>query len=133
MWNHIRGPPYTGQSGNRPELFSGGFQSQYILESQLAALMCKSFMNYLSFFLLYVKLNNPIQFLLFFRAFSSIFTDAISAVSFVTLVTKIPLIQNEVQQRVATFLCIGLFVTVYSLLLRIFRIKNGGYPFKLLF
>ncbi|RKO85603.1 hypothetical protein BDK51DRAFT_12119, partial [Blyttiomyces helicus] len=53
------------------------------------------------------------------------------AVVFIALVVKVPKISDPVAQRTATYICIGCFVMLYSALLRLFRFKNGAYPFKL--
>ena len=43
MWNSIRGPPMVGrQRDGQPELFAPGQQSQYVVESQIIAVICKS-------------------------------------------------------------------------------------------
>ncbi|ROT37034.1 dolichyl-diphosphooligosaccharide-protein glycotransferase, partial [Sodiomyces alkalinus F11] len=56
---------------------------------------------------------------------------AILAFCAISLTVKVPRIGNPKQQQVAVLAWgIGLFV-VYSLLLSVFRIKNGGYPFSL--
>ncbi|KAI8847519.1 hypothetical protein BC829DRAFT_238153 [Chytridium lagenaria] len=39
MWNQIRGAPYTGAKDGKPQLVAGGFQSQYVLESQIAGIL----------------------------------------------------------------------------------------------
>ena len=41
MWNHIRGPPYAGQSNGKPEIFAPGFSSQYVGETQAIGMLCK--------------------------------------------------------------------------------------------
>jgi len=37
------------------------------------------------------------------------------------------------KQRIGVYLWLGLLVVVFSLLMKLFKIKNGGYPFRLLF
>ncbi|KAI9095533.1 hypothetical protein DFS34DRAFT_179678 [Phlyctochytrium arcticum] len=98
MWNSIRGPPYTGVRDNRPEIISPGFQSQFVLESQIVGLLY-----------------------------------AVTSITFVALVTKTPTIADPGNQRLAVFGLVCLFMVLYSVLLRIFRAKNGAYPFKMLF
>jgi oligosaccharyltransferase complex subunit gamma len=40
MWNRIRGAPYSGKTDDgRPELFAGGQQSQYQIETQIISLI----------------------------------------------------------------------------------------------
>jgi oligosaccharyltransferase complex subunit gamma len=52
------------------------------------------------------------------------------AVSFVALVKKPVQIKNETMQSMVVFLLMGFLVVLYSFLLRIFKVKQGGYPFK---
>lgn len=55
------------------------------------------------------------------------------AFSFILLSVKVPQIEGEGLKRVATYVSLALFVGFYSLLLRMFNIKQGGaYPFKML-
>ncbi|KAI8818143.1 uncharacterized protein EV422DRAFT_191710 [Fimicolochytrium jonesii] len=58
---------------------------------------------------------------------------AACSISFVALVTRIPTISHPASQRSAAYACAAGFVIVYSLALRLFRAKNGSYPYKLLF
>ncbi|KAI8052504.1 hypothetical protein BDF22DRAFT_688795 [Syncephalis plumigaleata] len=51
----------------------------------------------------------------------------------VSLVTRVPAIKNSMLQNIAALVWTIILVVIYSLLLRLFRVKNGGYPFKLLF
>ncbi|KAJ3067011.1 oligosaccharyl transferase subunit ost3/OST6 [Podochytrium sp. JEL0797] len=55
------------------------------------------------------------------------------SVFFVLLYTQVPKIQSPAAQRTATFVLAALFIVSYSALLRVFKFKNGGYPFTLLF
>lgn len=43
MWNQIRHPPWTGVKDGKPEVFAGGFQNQYGLETQIVMLLCGCF------------------------------------------------------------------------------------------
>ncbi|KAJ3264569.1 oligosaccharyl transferase subunit ost3/OST6 [Chytriomyces hyalinus] len=96
MWNQIRGAPFIGGNQGKPEFFAGGFQNQFVIESQIVGLLY----------------------------------GAIS-VFFVILYTQVPRIQNPAAQKTATFIVATLFVVTYSLLLKVFKFKNGGYPFAL--
>ncbi|TPX64832.1 hypothetical protein SpCBS45565_g05588 [Spizellomyces sp. 'palustris'] len=58
---------------------------------------------------------------------------AAAAVMFVALVTKTPGISDPAMQRTAVLGFVFGFIVLYSFLLRFFRLKNGSYPFKLLF
>ncbi|KAI3642380.1 hypothetical protein MP228_011935 [Amoeboaphelidium protococcarum] len=44
---------------------------------------------------------------------------------------RVPLIKDASQQRLAVYILLGVFFFLYSALMAIFRMKNGGYPFKL--
>ena len=97
MWNRIRGAPYAGRSQDgRPELFAGGSQSQYQIETQIVSLVY-----------------------------------AVLAVCMVVMIKHVPKIQNVSTQRLAVYVGMGVFLSVYSWLISIFSFKNGGYPFKL--
>lgn len=62
----------------------------------------------------------------------SLTTDAVLGASVVVLSVFIPAQSSPIKQRVGTLLWIALLVVVYSMLIRLFKMKNGGYPFKLL-
>ncbi|KAJ3039898.1 oligosaccharyl transferase subunit ost3/OST6 [Rhizophlyctis rosea] len=98
MWNTIRNPQYNGVKNGGVELFQPGFQSQYIIESQIIGLLY-----------------------------------AATAVVIVALITKVPTIQDPLKQRTAVYVGILAFLTLWSLTMRCFRFKNGGYPYKLFF
>ncbi|KAI9593742.1 hypothetical protein BDF19DRAFT_446754 [Syncephalis fuscata] len=51
----------------------------------------------------------------------------------VSLVTRVPNMKDTTLQSVVNLVWVVLLVIIYSLLLRLFRVKNRGYPFKLLF
>ncbi|KAI9336565.1 hypothetical protein BDR26DRAFT_864803 [Obelidium mucronatum] len=96
MWNQIRGPPFMGNDNGQPQVFAGGFQNQYVVESQIVGIIY-----------------------------------GLVSVWFVLLYTQVPKIQNLTTQRTAAFTLAILFIMTYSLLLRVFKFKNGGYPFTL--
>ncbi|CEG71674.1 hypothetical protein RMATCC62417_07371 [Rhizopus microsporus] len=52
--------------------------------------------------------------------------------SVLALIKMVPHFEEKSRQRFAVFLWIGCFVFIFSILLALFKIKNGGYPFKLL-
>lgn len=56
---------------------------------------------------------------------------ALIAVSFIALVTRVPTVKNETAQRIGVWACMGVFLGLLSVLLNVFKIKNGGYPFKI--
>lgn len=49
----------------------------------------------------------------------------------ISLGLKVPRIANPKTQSIAVIIWAGTMFVVYSFLLSIFRIKNGGYPFYL--
>ena len=50
---------------------------------------------------------------------------------FVMLITVVPYIADPRIQRYAVYFFVTAFLFLYSVLLKVFRTKNGGYPFKL--
>lgn len=43
MWNQIRGAPYSGVgAGGKVEYFAGGFQNQFVAETQIVSCICES-------------------------------------------------------------------------------------------
>ncbi|WWC89728.1 uncharacterized protein L201_004653 [Kwoniella dendrophila CBS 6074] len=55
------------------------------------------------------------------------------AFSIVALTILIPAQSSPVKQRIGVYLWLGMLIIVFSLLIKLFRMKNGGYPFSLLF
>ncbi|KAI8802940.1 hypothetical protein BJ742DRAFT_910172, partial [Cladochytrium replicatum] len=95
MWNQIRGAPYTGARDGKPELIAPGFQNQFVIESQIVAVLY-----------------------------------AITSVMLIGLVSRAPKIQSLDRQRFVIYLFLAGFLIVYSIIMRIFRQKNGGYPYR---
>lgn len=58
-------------------------------------------------------------------------TDGVLAFATISLALKVPRIANAKAQKVAVFIWGGIILGMYSFLLSVFRIKNGGYPFWL--
>ncbi|KAG6900883.1 hypothetical protein C0993_010001 [Termitomyces sp. T159_Od127] len=54
------------------------------------------------------------------------------SLSFLMLVMVVPYQTSPSRQRIQVYLWTGVFVVVYSVLVSLFRVKNRGYPFKLL-
>lgn len=48
-----------------------------------------------------------------------------------TLAFTVPKLDDPIRQRVAVYVWLGAYLTISSMLLNIFRMKNGSYPFKL--
>lgn len=55
---------------------------------------------------------------------------ALIALSFIALITRVPGVKSENGQRMAAYGAMGAFLTGISILLSLFKIKNGSYPFK---
>lgn len=55
--------------------------------------------------------------------------DGILSFAVIALALKVPRMSDPKSQQVAVFLWGGVLFVVYSFLLSVFRIKNGGYPF----
>ncbi|OCF55997.1 oligosaccharyltransferase complex subunit gamma [Kwoniella mangroviensis CBS 10435] len=53
--------------------------------------------------------------------------------SIIALTVLIPAQSSPIKQRVGVYLWLGMLIIVFSLLIKLFRMKNGGYPFALLF
>ncbi|KLT43845.1 putative dolichyl-diphosphooligosaccharide-protein glycotransferase [Cutaneotrichosporon oleaginosum] len=54
------------------------------------------------------------------------------ALTVVVLSVFIPAQSSPAKQRVGTYLWLALLIVLFSLLIRLFKLKNGGYPFGLL-
>ncbi|GAB7365978.1 hypothetical protein MBLNU230_g7305t1 [Neophaeotheca triangularis] len=97
MFNHIRKVPYVAADGKGGvSYFSGGFQNQFGLETQIVAAMY----GVLSF-------------------------------ATISLALKVPRMTNPRSQQIAVFVWGAVLLGMYSFLLSVFRLKNGGYPFWL--
>ncbi|CED83070.1 Oligosaccharyltransferase, gamma subunit [Phaffia rhodozyma] len=55
------------------------------------------------------------------------------AFAIVALSNLVPSTRDPGRQRIGVFLWSGVLIVLFSLLMSIFRLKNGGYPFRLLF
>lgn len=58
-------------------------------------------------------------------------TDGVLSFCVISLAVKVPRIADSRTQQVAVFVWGVVLFLMYSFLLSIFRIKNGGYPFSL--
>ncbi|KAI9740945.1 MAG: oligosaccharyl transferase subunit ost3/OST6 [Claussenomyces sp. TS43310] len=112
MFNHIRRVPYVAGDGRGGvSYFAGGFSNQYGLETQIIAAICKSIA----------------------QDGGNVLTRSDGLLSFATisLALKVPRISDPRTQQIAVIVWGGVIFAVYSFLLSVFRIKNGGYPFWL--
>jgi len=57
--------------------------------------------------------------------------DGVLSFAAIALIIKVPRIADPKAQGVAVLAWSGVLFLMYSFLLSIFRIKNGGYPFSL--
>ena len=60
-----------------------------------------------------------------------VYADSILAFATITLAVKVPRIADAKTQQVAVLAWAAVVFLVYSFLLSVFRVKNGGYPFYL--
>lgn len=119
MFNHIRKVPYVAGDGKGGvSYFAGGFSNQYGLETQIVAAMCTFETRHTlrSAFTRCSQLTNP---------------DGLLSFATISLALKVPRIADARTQQVAVLVWGGIIFAMYSFLLSVFRIKNGGYPFWL--
>jgi oligosaccharyltransferase complex subunit gamma len=58
-------------------------------------------------------------------------TDGVLAFCAISLAIKVPRMTDARSQQVSVFVWGIVLFVVYSFLLSVFRVKNGGYPFSL--
>lgn len=58
-------------------------------------------------------------------------TDGLLSFSTIALALKVPRMADPKRQQVAVLVWSSVILGMYSFLLSVFRIKNGGYPFWL--
>lgn len=114
MFNRIRKVPYVAGDGRGGiSYFAGGFQNQYGLETQIVAFMCK------------LSGLSPSCFLILMRL------DGVLSFATISLAIKAPRTRDPKIQQLMVIVWGAVLVLMYSFLLSVFRVKNGGYPFKL--
>jgi len=59
------------------------------------------------------------------------YLDALLSFSTIALALKVPRIRDPKTQQVAVIIWSSVILGVYSFLMSVFRVKNGGYPFWL--
>jgi oligosaccharyltransferase complex subunit gamma len=108
MYNTIRHTPYMQGDGRGGfNYIAGGFQNQFGVETHIIAGLCMMF-----------SLNKLI-------------IDGLLAFTTMALVLKAPAIRDPTNQSIVIWIWTGGILIIYSFLIFIFRIKNGGYPFRL--
>lgn len=117
MFNHIRKVPYVaGDANGKVTYFANGFQYQFGLETQIVAAMC---------------MFSPPSISYFYLLLTDIGADGILAFATISLALKVPRMTDARAQQIAVFVWGGVILGMYSFLLSVFRVKNGGYPFWL--
>lgn len=114
MFNQIRKVPYVAGDGRGGiSYWASGFQSQFGLETQIVAFMCK-------------HSDRP-------GDIASLLTTLDGVLSFATisLAVKAPRTRDPKIQQLIVIVWGSVLVLMYSFLLSIFKVKNPGYPFKL--
>jgi oligosaccharyltransferase complex subunit gamma len=116
MFNHIRKVPYVAGDGRGGvSYFAGGFSNQYGLETQIIAAICKLSRSLQSQFGRLANMNK----------------DGLLSFATISLALKVPRISDPRIQQIAVIAWGVVIFVMYSFLLSVFRIKNGGYPFWL--
>lgn len=115
MFNHIRKVPYVSGDGKGGiSYFAGGFSNQFGLETQIVAAMCMSTRIWC--------LRSQWDWLA---------ADGTLSFATIALALKVPRMVDPQKQQIAVFIWGAVIFGMYSFLLSVFRIKNGGYPFYL--
>lgn len=59
------------------------------------------------------------------------YSDGVLSFATISLALKVPRMEDSKKQQVAIFAWGAVVLLMYSFLLSVFRMKNGGYPFYL--
>lgn len=120
MFNHIRRVPYVAGDGRGGiTYFSGNFQSQLGMETQIIAAICM------------FQATTQCALSICIDTDSCLPTDGLLAFCAIALIVKVPRIADSGTQQVAVIAWSVVLFSMYSFMLSIFRIKNNGYPFSL--
>ena len=115
MFNHIRKVPYVAGNGQGGiSYFAGGFSNQFGMETQIVAAMC-----------MYPQSKSATS------NINGLHLDGTLSFATIALALRVPRMQDPKKQQLAVFIWGGVMFGMYSFLLSVFRIKNGGYPFHL--
>jgi len=66
-----------------------------------------------------------------YRSSANTTPDGVLAFATISLALKVPRMADPRTQQIAVFVWGGIILGMYSFLLSVFRVKNGGYPFWL--
>lgn len=114
MFNHIRKVPYVAGDGRGGiSYFAGGFSNQFGMETQIVAAICKC--------LSMQQLGRN----------SNTSSDGILSFAVIALALRVPRMADAKTQQLAVIIWGVILLGMYSFLLSVFRVKNGGYPFYL--
>lgn len=100
---------------NSRNFFLISFSAQLGIESQIVSSICKLKKN-----------DNAVRFINIL-----VFSDGCLGLTLVALIKMVPKLEDKTKQRFAVFLWVGCFMFIFSVLLALFKVKNGAYPFKL--
>ena len=115
MFVRIRGMPQSGQNG---QWIAPGYQNQFGQEVQVVSFVCEC--------------NTvPPRCILGSCSFNS-YPDGLLSASFLMLTLITPHQTSPSRQRLQVYLWSGVIFVMFSVLISLFRVKNRGYPFKLL-
>ena len=115
MFNHIRKVPYVSGNGKGGiSYFASGFSNQYGMETQIVAAICK-WINHVPGI----------------ASCANVREDGILSFATIALALKVPRIAEPKKQQVAVVVWGCVMFGMYSFLLNVFKVKNGGYPFRL--
>lgn len=119
MFNHIRKVPYVQGSKGKIVYFANGFQTQYGMETQIVAAMCT--------FSSPSDTSCPPD----YCTLTEVMTDAVLSFATIALGLKVPRMKDPRAQSISVFIWAAVIFGMYSFLMSVFRVKNGGYPFWL--
>lgn len=118
MFNHIRKVPYVANNGRGGVSYiAAGFSNQYGLETQIVAILCTSSALPACLFILLAN--------------GCVYLDAILSFATISLAMKTPRIEDPGRQKAAIMIWNAVMLCAFSLLMNIFKQKNGSYPFFL--
>ncbi|KAG0171930.1 oligosaccharyl transferase subunit ost3/OST6 [Apophysomyces sp. BC1034] len=115
MWNRIRTPPYVMYAQNKVNYIAGGFSQQLGLEVEIVAAICMQ------------------QTMFHFKLITFYSIDGVLAFAIVSLAVSVPKFDDKLRQRIGVYVWTLCVIVIFSVLMNLFRLKNGAYPFHILF